>query len=113
MLPLATNQLMGDNKEFDIKGIFWGVLLIVGGGEYMTMEDPSLTALGYQLLALATSQLMDDNREFDVSCIFWGVLLIVGGGEHMTIEDPSRFIMIQNMPFTSNSLLSSHLLTGC
>ena len=36
----------------------------------MTMEDPSLTALGYQLLALATSQLMDDNREFDVSCIF-------------------------------------------
>ena len=34
------------------------------------MEDPSLTALGYQLLPLATSQLMGDNRELDVSGIF-------------------------------------------
>ena len=34
------------------------------------MEDPSLTALGYQLLLLATSQLMGDNRELDVSGIF-------------------------------------------
>ena len=37
----------------------------------MTMEDPSLTALGYQLLPLATSQLMGDNREFDLSGKFW------------------------------------------
>ena len=36
----------------------------------MTMEDASLTALGYQLLPLATSQLMGDNREFDLSGIF-------------------------------------------
>ena len=36
----------------------------------MTIEDLSLTTLGYQLLPLATSQLMDDNREFDVSGIF-------------------------------------------
>ena len=79
-------------REFDVKGIFWnvwGVLLNVGGGWHMTIEDLSLTTLGYQLLPLATSQLMDDNREFDVSGIFWGVILIVGGGEHMTIEDPS------------------------
>ena len=34
------------------------------------MEDPSLTALGYQLLPLATNQLMGDNREFDLSGIF-------------------------------------------
>ena len=31
------------------------------------MEDPSLSALGYQLLPLATSQLLGDNREFDLS----------------------------------------------
>ena len=61
---------MGDNNEFDIKGIFWGVLLIVCGGECMTIEDPSLTTLAYQLLPLATNQLMGDNREFDVSGIF-------------------------------------------
>ena len=36
----------------------------------MTMEDLSLTALGYQLLPLATSQLMGDNREFYLSGIF-------------------------------------------
>ena len=54
----------------------------------MTIEDPSLSAHGYQLLSLATSYLVDNNREFDVSDIFWGVLLIAGGGELMTIEDP-------------------------
>ena len=47
----------------------------------MTIEDPSLSAHGYQLLG--------DNRKFHVLGIFSGVLLIVGGGELMTIEDPS------------------------
>ena len=55
----------------------------------MTIEDPSLSAHGYQLLPLATSQLVGDNRELDVLGTFWGVLLIVAGGELMTIEDPS------------------------
>ena len=55
----------------------------------MTIEDPSLSAHGYQLLPLATSYLVGNNREFDVSDIFWGVLFIVGGGELMTIKDPS------------------------
>ena len=32
------------------------VLFIIGGGELMTIEDPSLSAHGYQLLPLATSQ---------------------------------------------------------
>ena len=45
---------MGDNREFDVSGIFRGVLLIIGGGELMTIEDPSV----------------GDNREFDVSSIF-------------------------------------------
>ena len=88
MLPLATCQYVGDNKEFDVSGRFWGVLFIVCEGELMTIEDPLLSAHGYQLLPLATSYLVGYNRKFDVSDIFWGVLPIVGGGELITIEDP-------------------------
>ena len=47
----------------------------------MTIEDPSLSAHGYQLLPLATNYLVDINREFDVSDI-------IGGEELMTIEHP-------------------------
>ena len=54
----------------------------------MTIEDPLLSAHGYQLLPPATSYLVGNNREFDVSDIFWGVLFINGGGDLMTIEDP-------------------------
>ena len=36
----------------------------------MTIEDPSLSAYGYQLLLIATSYLVGNNREFDVSDIF-------------------------------------------
>ena len=36
----------------------------------MTIEDPSLSAHGYQLLSIATSYVVGDNREFDVSDIF-------------------------------------------
>ena len=36
----------------------------------MTIEDPSLSAHGYQLLTLATSYLVGNIREFDVSDIF-------------------------------------------
>ena len=45
----------------------------------MTIEDPLLSAHGYQLLTIATSYLVGNNREFDVSDIFWYVLSIVGG----------------------------------
>ena len=55
----------------------------------MTIEDPLLSAHGYQLLSIATSYLVGNNRKFDVSDIFWGVLFIVCGEELMTIEDPS------------------------
>ena len=54
----------------------------------MTIEDPLLSAHGYQLLPLATSYFVGINREFDVSDIFWGVSFIVGWGELITIEDP-------------------------
>ena len=36
----------------------------------MTIEDPSLSANGYQLLPLATNSFVSNNREFDVSDIF-------------------------------------------
>ena len=36
----------------------------------MTIEDPLLSAHGYQLLSLATSYLVDNNREFNVSDLF-------------------------------------------
>ena len=80
---------MGNNREFDVSDIFWGVLFIVGEGELMTIEDPSLSVHGYELLSLPTNFLVGNNREFDVSDIFWGVLFIVGGGELITVEDPS------------------------
>ena len=36
----------------------------------MTIEDPLLSAHGYQLLPIATSYLVGNNREFDVTDIF-------------------------------------------
>ena len=56
LFPLATSYLVGKNRKFDVSGMFWGVLLIVGGGELMTIKDPSLSTHGYQLLPQATSQ---------------------------------------------------------
>ena len=70
---------MRDNREFDVSDIFWDVLLNVGGGALITIEDSLLSAHGYQLLPIATSYLVGNNREFDVSGIFWGVSFIVGG----------------------------------
>ena len=53
---------MGDNRKFDVSGIFCVVLLIVGAGKLMTIKDPSLSAHGYQLLSLATTYLVGNNR---------------------------------------------------
>ena len=36
----------------------------------MSIEDPSLSAYGYQFLPIATSYLVGNNIEFDVSDIF-------------------------------------------
>ena len=56
LLSIATRYLVGNNREFDVSDIFWGVLFIIGEGELMTIEDPSLSAHGYQLLPIAASQ---------------------------------------------------------
>ena len=69
LLPLATSQLVGNNKEIHVSDLLQGVLLI-GGGELLTIEDQSLSTHGYQLLHLVTSQLVGDNRDFNVSEIF-------------------------------------------
>ena len=61
---------MGDNWEFDVSGIFGGVILIVGEEELIIIENPSLSAHGYQLLPLVTSYLVDYNRDFDNSDLF-------------------------------------------
>ena len=55
---MAANQ----NRKFDVLGIFWGGLLIVGGGKLQNIEDLSLVILGYQMLPLATSKLMVDHK---------------------------------------------------
>ena len=60
---------MGNNREFDVSGIFCVVLFIVCGGGLMTIEDPLLSAYGYQLLSIATSYLVVYDREIDVSDI--------------------------------------------
>ena len=40
ILALPTSQFVDDNKKYDVSGIFSPVLLIVGGGELMTIKDP-------------------------------------------------------------------------
>ena len=79
LLSIATSYLVGNNREFDVSDSFWDVLFIVGGGELMTIEDPSLSANGYQFLPIAASYFVGNNREFDVSDIFWDVSFIVDG----------------------------------
>ena len=85
-----------------IQPLFWGVLLIVGGGKLQIIEDSSLVILGYQLLSLATSKLMGDNKEFNDSALFWGVLHIVGWGKLHNIEDSSLVIPLLPIVAPSN-----------
>ena len=73
----------------------------------MTIEDPLLSAHGYQLLSIATSYLVSNNKEIDVSDIFWGVLFIVGWGELMTIEGP-----ITECPWLSIVVHSNQFFSG-
>ena len=40
LLPIATSYLVGNNREFDVSDIFWGVSFIVGREELITIEDP-------------------------------------------------------------------------
>ena len=91
------------------QSFFGGVLLIVCGGEIITIIGLSPSTLGYQLLPLATSQLVSNNREFDVSGIFGGVLLIVCGGELLTIEGLSPSALgNQLLPLATSQLVGNN-----
>ena len=73
----------------------------------MTIEDPSLSVHGYQLLLLATSQYVGDNREkmfqgyFEV---FYSLLLLL-----MTIDDPSLSVHgFQFLPLATSYLVGNN-----
>ena len=72
-LPLATFDLVGDNREFEVWGIFWSVIPIIDGWWSQNFKGVSLFVLGYHWLPLATIDLVGDNREFEVLGIFWPV----------------------------------------
>ena len=100
--------------KIDVLDIFWVVLLIVGEGELITIEDLSQSVHGYQLLPLATSYLVGNNREFDVSDIFWGVLLIVGEGEIITTQYPLLSVHgYQLLPLATSYLVGNNMKIWC
>ena len=74
---------MGNNRKFNVSGIFCGVSLISYGGKLATIEVSTPSPHGNQLLPLATSQVLCNNS------IFSPVQLSVGGGQLITLEDPS------------------------
>ena len=55
--------------EFYVSAIFSPVLLFLGEGELVIIEDPLLSTHSYQLLSLRTSQFVGNNRKFEVSFI--------------------------------------------
>ena len=57
LLPLATSQYVGDYKKIDVSGIFFGVFLIVGGGELMTIEDLDITECPWLPIVAPSNQL--------------------------------------------------------
>ena len=75
----------------------------------MTIEDPSPSDHGYQLLPLATSQLVGNNSELDVLGTCSPALFIVGGGKVMTFTDPSLSIpCYQLLPLATCKLMGDN-----
>ena len=46
---LVTSLLVVDNRELELRGILWGVLLIMSRGQSPNFEGSTLVALGYQM----------------------------------------------------------------
>ena len=65
-LPLATIDLVGDNRKLEVCGLFLGLIPIMGDGQSQNTEGASLFVLGYHWLVLATIDLVGDNRELEV-----------------------------------------------
>ena len=68
-LPLATIDLVGDNRELDSLRQIMRSYTIMGGSYSQNIEGATLFALGYHWLPLATIDLVGDNRELEV----WGL----------------------------------------
>ena len=80
-LPLvapATIDLVSGNREFEVWGIFWGVIPILGDWYSQNFQGPSSFVCEYHWLPLATIDLVHDNKEFQVWGIFWGLITILG-----------------------------------
>ena len=63
---LATINLVGDDRNFEVWGIFWPVIPIIDGYYSQNFKCASLFILGYNWLPLATIDLVGDNRKFEV-----------------------------------------------
>ena len=68
LVALATNNLVGDNLEFEVWGIFQPVIPIIGGWYSQNFKCASLFILGYHWLPLATINLVViiENLKFEV-----------------------------------------------
>ena len=54
-LLLATTYLVGDDREFEVLGIFRGVITILVEWKSQKFKDPSLLGFAYYRLPLATT----------------------------------------------------------
>ena len=88
---------MDHDREFDVSGIFGDVLLIVDGRELITIEDPSLSALGYKLLSPATSQFVGNNTYF---VMFYSILV---GHTFRTLQIHHWFPLLDRAPYLHTS----------
>ena len=77
-LPLATIDLVGDNREFKVYFTLLDPLWVVDSLKTLNIHHYKLV-LGYHWLLLPTIDLMGDNKEFEVSDIFWTFRSIMGG----------------------------------
>ena len=60
-LPIATIDLVGDNREFEALGIFCGLITIISGWYSQNIKGASLFVFGYHWLPIATINLIGDN----------------------------------------------------
>ena len=60
---LATIDLMDDNRKYEVRGIFRGLIPITGGRQSQDFNSSSFFVLGYHWLPLETIYLVGDNRE--------------------------------------------------
>ena len=60
-LPLVTIDRVGDNREFEVLGIFCGLITIICGWYSQNVKGASLFVFGYHWLPIATIDLIGHN----------------------------------------------------